>query len=136
MILKYYNGKFYRLKHVFLSKHIVGRCYKCALYEHCDKGMPKLCGDMKDTAYFVQVPRSSNKEIENINDFDFSKPKARYRGEVLDKCSMSHWIHVTDFMLGNDDWPTYYDIYWDSAKYDEMKNELKDNVELLRRISA
>ena len=135
MILKFFNGHFYRLKDVFTSKHVVGRCYKCALYEHCDKGMPKLCGSIKSTGYYIKVPRSYGNEIEDLNGFDFSKPKVRYRGKVQDKCSLSHWIHVTDFMLGNDSWPTYYDIYWDSAKYDEMRNELKENVDLLRRIS-
>lgn len=60
----------------------------------------------------------------DISEIDFSKPRVRYKGRVQDKCGLSYLIHEVAFMTGNDSWPLYSDIYWDSAKYDDLKNFL------------
>lgn len=60
----------------------------------------------------------------DVSAIDFSKPKVRYKGKVQDKCDLSYLIHEVAFMAGNSAWPLYSDIYWDSAKYDELKHIL------------
>lgn len=69
----------------------------------------------------------------NIADIDFSKPRVRYKGEVQDKCSLSGLIHDTAFMLGNTSWPLWSDIYWDTARYDELRDRLIKNVNALKQ---
>lgn len=68
----------------------------------------------------------------SIEDLDFSKPRVRYKGEVQDKCALSGLIHDTAFMCGNTSWPLWSDIYWDSARYDELKERLIENVNKLK----
>ena len=60
----------------------------------------------------------------DINAIDMSKPRVRYNGKAQDKCGLSGIIHDVAFMAGNNAWPLYSDIYWDSARYDELKERL------------
>ena len=68
----------------------------------------------------------------DVSAIDFSKPRVRYKGKVQDKCDLSYLIHETAFMCGNRNWPLWSDIYWDSARYDELKEKLQDNVNKLK----
>ena len=68
----------------------------------------------------------------DIAALDFSKPRVRYKGRVEDKCGLSYLIHETALMLGNTSWPLWSDIYWDSARYDELKERLIENVNKLK----
>lgn len=60
----------------------------------------------------------------DIASINTDKPRVRYKGRVQDKCDLSYLIHEVALMAGNSSWPLYSDIYWDSAKYDELKNIL------------
>lgn len=68
----------------------------------------------------------------DISEIDFSKPRVRYKGRVQDKCDLSYLIHETAFMCGNSCWPLWSDIYWDSAKYGELREKLQENVNKLK----
>jgi len=68
----------------------------------------------------------------DIAALDFSKPRVRYKGKAEDKCGLSCLIHETALMLGNTRWPLWSDIYWDSARYDELKERLIENVNKLK----
>lgn len=59
-----------------------------------------------------------------ISSFDLSKPRVRYAGRVLDKCSLSSYIHDVAVMVKHDCFPLYTDIYWDSCTYSELKEQL------------
>ena len=65
-------------------------------------------------------------EITNI---DFNKPRVRYKGKVQDKCDLSFLIHEVAFMAGNTSWPLYSDIYWDKARYEELKTILLEWID-------
>ena len=60
----------------------------------------------------------------DIASINTDKPRVRYKGKVQDKCDLSYLIHKVALMAGNSSWPLYSDIYWDSAKYDELKHIL------------
>ena len=68
----------------------------------------------------------------DISEIDFSKPRVRYKGRVQDKCDLSYLIHETAFMCGNSNWPLWSDIYWDTAKYGELREKLQENVNKLK----
>lgn len=59
----------------------------------------------------------ARRDLEKI---DMTRPRVRYNGEVLDKCSLSGLIHDVAFMAGNTYWPIWSDIYWYSATYKEL----------------
>lgn len=59
----------------------------------------------------------ARRDLEKI---DMTRPRVRYNGEVLDKCSLSGLIHDVAFMAGNTSWPLWSDIYWYSATYKEL----------------
>ena len=61
-------------------------------------------------------------------DVDFSHPKVRYKGVVMDKIGLKSLIHDTEFMLRNDAWPLSTDIYWNDLRYDELVKRLKENI--------
>lgn len=65
-------------------------------------------------------------EIESI---DMSKPRVRYKGQVQDKCALSGLIHDVALMAGNSVYPMWSDIYWDSARYDELRDYLTKWIE-------
>lgn len=120
----------------FLSKSATikeqfGKCYKCAFYKHCTDNQWRACNEMAGSTYFVK-PRLNLESI-NVNpaDLDFSNPKVRYKGEVVDKYGLHSLIHDTDFMLGNEAWPTAIDIYWDNYTYESLKKRLISNVRTL-----
>lgn len=56
----------------------------------------------------------------DLKKIDMTRPRVRYNGEVLDKCSLSDLIHDVAFMAGNKAWPLWSDIYWYSATYKEL----------------
>ena len=64
-----------------------------------------------------------------IEEIDFSKPRVRYQGKVQDKCDLSFLIHEVALSAGNSVWPLYSDIYWDTALYKELVDDLKKWVE-------
>jgi len=68
----------------------------------------------------------------DISEIGFSKPRVRYKGRVQDKCDLSFLIHETAFMCGNTIWPLWSDIYWDTARYDELRERLQENVNKLK----
>lgn len=68
----------------------------------------------------------------DISEIDFSKPRVRYKGRVQEKCDLSYLIHETAFMCGNRNWPLWSDIYWDTAKYGELREKLQENVNKLK----
>lgn len=59
-----------------------------------------------------------------ITDIDMTGKRVRFQGVCLDKCDMSWLIHNVASQSGNVIWPIVTDIYWDSYKYSELKDEL------------
>lgn len=59
-----------------------------------------------------------------VSEIDLSGKRVRFRGVCEDKCGLSSVIHHVAFLAGNSVWPLWSDIYWDSFKYSDLKEEL------------
>ena len=120
----------------FLSKSATikeqhGKCYKCAFYKHCTDDQWAACTEMAGSTYFVKPKLDSDTMCIDLADVDISQPKVRYKGEGVDKFGLHSLIHDTDYMLGNEAWPTAIDIYWDNYTYESLKKRLISNVRTL-----
>lgn len=123
------NGAF--LARYLTTKQVGGKCYRCAYYKYCTRDHWNACSELSGTYLFVKPFTDSTIACVHPSDFDFSKAKVRYKGEVVDKFGLKSLIHDTEFMLRNDAWPLPTDIYWENYTYDELKNILKANVQTL-----
>lgn len=108
-----------------------GKCYKCAFYKHCKDDQWNACNELAGATYFVKPKLNSDTMCIDLADIDISKPKVRYKGIVVDKFGLHSLIHDTDYMLGNEAWPTAIDIYWDNYTYESLKKRLISNVRTL-----
>ena len=63
----------------------------------------------------------------DLNTIDLSCKRVRCNGRSLDKCALSGLIREVNIKAGIT-YITWSDIYWDSAKYSELKNCLLDSL--------
>lgn len=120
----------------FLAKHLTnkqqkGKCYSCAFYKFCSKKAWAVCDKLSGSYHFVKPRLNSPTMQVNPDDVDFSHPKVRYHGVVMDKLGLRSLIHDTEFMLGNDAWPLTTDIYWNDILYEDLRQLLMENVRTL-----
>lgn len=135
MIIKLFNGEFYRVVEDTIRTG-GGRCYKCDLYKYCTSNTVGECEEVKALCHFIKIPRKNSLYDVNAEDFDFSKAKVRYKGEVKDKCALSTLIHCVEYQIGQTVWPLATDIYWFDYDYKYLKTKLEESVKMLRAIST
>lgn len=110
------------------TKQTAGKCYRCAFYKYCTKERWNACNELSGSYHFVKPILDSPTMQVRPEDVDFSHPKVRYKGVVMDKIGLKSLIHDTEFMLRNDAWPLSTDIYWNDLRYDELVKRLKENI--------
>lgn len=135
MLIKLINGEFYRVIEDTIRTSM-GRCYKCDLYKQCTKDSIGDCKDLKCLCHFIKIPRKNSLYDVRAEDFDFSKSKVRYKGQVKDKCTLASLIHCVEYQIGQTVWPLVTDIYWFDYDYNYLKTKLEQCVKTLRAIST
>ena len=113
----------------------IGRCYKCDYYTKCTdtKCEPCRIDGGKKVNYLKRIPQ---KGTLNVDDVTFTKTRVKYKGQLADKCIVKSLIHDSEYMLGQNLWPLFSDVYWYDMRYSDLKEQLERNIALLRGLIA
>ena len=126
------DGQIYRLLE---DPKPIGRCYKCSYYTKCTdtKNEPCRLDGGKKVNYLKRIPL---KGTLNVDDVTFTKTRVKFKGQLADKCIVKSLIHDSEFMLGQNVWPLFSDIYWYDMRYADLKEHLERNIALLKGLMA